>query len=174
VDFAREDVDVAVRNTSEKQSGLEMIRLHDEELFPVCSPDLLKGKHPLNSPEDIVHHTLLHLDNRQDWFKWLERAGLKDWDTGRVDGPILNQVGMTIDAAVDGQGIALARTALVINDLTSGRLIRPFNLSLPVSYAYWLVYPKVSESLPKIQAFRDWVKNEVEEDKRFLAQMKGA
>ena len=75
IDFAREDVDVAVRHGDGTETGLHITRLYAEELFPVCSPALLSGEHPLRKPADLAHHSLLHLDHRQDWSKWLDAAG---------------------------------------------------------------------------------------------------
>ena len=78
---------------------------------------------------------------------------------------------MVIDAAVDGQGVALARTALAAHDLISGRLVRPFSFALPVSYAYWIVCPKATAKLPKIATFRDWLLAEAAEDARRLPEV---
>jgi len=112
---------------------------------------------------------LLHLDNRQDWSKWLDAAGVTEADLSR--GPVLNQASIILDAAVDGQGVALARTGLAAHDLINGRLVRPFGLALPVSYAYWIVSPRATATLPKIVTFRDWLLAEAAEDQRRLAQM---
>jgi LysR family glycine cleavage system transcriptional activator len=82
---------------------------------------------------------------------------------------VFNQASMAIDAAVDGQGVALARTALAAWDLLAGRMTRlPFGPALPVSYAYWIVCPRATADLPKIAAFRDWLIGEAEEDARQL------
>jgi len=169
VDFAREDVDVAVRHGEGAADGLDCNRLYTEELFPVCSPDLLRGPHPLKTPADMVHHPMLHLDHRDDWTRWLDLADVTRTDVSR--GLVLNQASMIIDAAVDGQGVALSRTGLVARDLIAGRLVRPFKLALPVSYAYWIVCPKATANLPKIVTFRDWLLREAAEDTRLLAEL---
>jgi LysR family glycine cleavage system transcriptional activator len=169
VDFAREDVDVAVRHGDGTAPGLDITRLYTEELFPVCSPKLLRGPHALRRPADLAHHALLHLDHRQDWSKWLDAAGVKVANLSR--GPVLNQASMVIDAAVDGQGVALARTGLAAWDLICGRLVRPFSLALPVSYAYWIVCPKATAKLPKIAIFREWLLAEAAEDARRLREI---
>ena len=166
VDFAREEVDVAIRHAEGESPGLNCVRLYAEELFPVCSPALLNGRNALHEPEDLKHHTLLHLNHRQDWSKWLDTAGVKDADLSR--GPVLNQASMIIDAAVDGQGVASARTGLAAWDLINRRLVRPFSLALPVSYAYWIVCPTATENLPKIVTFRDWLLEEATDDDRLL------
>jgi LysR family glycine cleavage system transcriptional activator len=167
VDFAREDVDVAVRHGDGQASGLNVTRLCAEELTPVCSPKLLTGQNSLRDPANVSRHTLLHLGDRNDWKKWLDAAGIDTVDLSR--GPVLDQASMVLDAAVDGQGIALARTALAAWDLIGGRLVRPFELSLPVPYAYWIVCPKATANLPKIVLFREWLLAEASEDARRLA-----
>lgn len=166
IDFAREEVDVAIRHQVGPADGLHNTELYKEELFPVCSPRLIEGQHPLKSPGDLIHHALLHLDDRQDWIKWLDAAGVTSVDLSR--GPVLNQASMIIDAAVDGQGVALARTGLAAHDLISGRLVRPFPQALPVSYGYWIVCPKATAKLPKITTFRNWVLDEVAQELRML------
>lgn len=168
-DFTREDVDVAVWHGDGNLPGFDVQRLTNEELTPVCSPNLLPGRKVLLSPNDIEHYTLLHLDTRQDWSKWIDAAKVKAADLSR--GPIFNQASMAIDAAVDGQGVALSRTALAAQDIISGRLVRPFSLALSVHYAYWIVCPKASATLPKIMAFRSWMLEEVAEETRLLSKI---
>ena len=123
----------------------------------------------MRRPSDLAHHTLLHLDHRQDWSKWLDAAGVNDADLSR--GPVLNQASMVVDAAVDGQGVALARTALAAQDLIRGRLVRPFPLALPVPYAYWIVCPKATAKLPKIVTFREWLLAEAAEEAQRLREI---
>ena len=79
---------------------------------------------------------------------------------------------MAIDAAVDGQGIALARTALASWDLICGRLVRPFQQALEAPYAFWIVCPKSAADLPKISTFRSWLLQEAAEDARRIAGLK--
>jgi LysR family glycine cleavage system transcriptional activator len=162
VDFAREDIDLAIRHGDGQWPGLNVARLCTEQLFPVCSPKLMRGRRALRSPGDLKEHTLLHVDNRRDWIKWLDAANVADADLSR--GAVFNQTSMAIDAAVNGQGIALARTALVSWDIIAGRLVRPFGPALEVPYAYWIVCPRSTAELPKISTFRDWLLHEAEED----------
>ncbi len=166
IDFASEDVDVAIRHGDGTPLGLHVTRLCTEELIPVCSPKLLLGKMAIRAPSDLAKHRLLHINDRKDWARWCEMAGLANADVSR--GPILNQASMALDAAVDGQGIALARSALAAWDLISGRLVRPFTLSLPVPYAYWIVCPKATSKLPKVVALRDWLLAEAAADQARL------
>ena len=169
VDFAREEVDLAVRHGDGNWPGLEVVRLTSDELFPVCSPKLLRGRHALREPADVLRHPLLHLDDRTYWPRWLEAAGVRA--EGPLQGPVMNRASMLIDAAIDGQGIALARTALAAGDLIAGRLAKPFAISLPVSRTYWIVCPRATASLPKIATFRAWLLAETAEDARRLASL---
>jgi LysR family glycine cleavage system transcriptional activator len=163
VDFAREDVDLAIRHGDGRWPGLHVTQLCAEVLFPVCSPQLLNDpRRPLRTPSDLARHELVHLDRRDDWDKWLRAAGIEAAEPKR--GLVLNQASMAIDAAVDGQGVALARTALAAWDLIAGRLVRPFDLGLPVPYSYWIVCPKTTANLPKITVFRDWLVAEAAAD----------
>src|SRR5262249_27547516 len=93
-------------------------------LFAVCSPKLLLGRRKLGKPADILKFPLIHLDSRADWTKWLRTVGVNDAEV--THGPVLNRASMVIDAAIDGQGIALARTTLAAWDIINGRLVRPF------------------------------------------------
>jgi LysR family glycine cleavage system transcriptional activator len=78
---------------------------------------------------------------------------------------------MLIDAAVDGQGVALARTALAAWDLINGRLVRPIGVSLKMANAYWIVCPKAASSMPRIATARTWLLAEAAEDARGLARV---
>lgn len=171
IDFAREDVDLAIRHGDGSWPTLHATRLCAEELFPVCGPTLLRGRRPLRAPVALKHQTLLHINDRRDWTRWLDVAGVEGIDAAR--GPVFNQASIAIDAAVDGQGIALARTALVAWDLLAGRLVRPFGPELPVPYAYWIVGPKATAALPKVTAFRDWLLEEAASDMRRLRDVLG-
>jgi LysR family glycine cleavage system transcriptional activator len=154
-DFGRENVDVAIRYGQGNYPGLESVRLMTEDIFPVCSPLLVTGDPPLRTPDDLRHHTLLHDDFRVDWRLWLLAAGVTDIDPTR--GPTFTDSSMVVQAAVEGQGVALARSVLAANDLAAGRLVRPFDVSLPARWAYYLVYPQASRDNPKIVAFREWL-----------------
>jgi LysR family glycine cleavage system transcriptional activator len=172
VDFAREDVDMAVRHGEGHWPQLRVVRLCREELFPACSPKLLEGAHPMRAPADLRHHALLHLDDRRDWQKWLDAAGVEGVDLSR--GVVFNQASMAIRAAVDGQGVALARTALAALLLLEGRLIRPFALTLPASYAYYIVSPQATAGRPKVALMRNWLLAQAAEDEAKLAALGSA
>jgi LysR family transcriptional regulator, glycine cleavage system transcriptional activator len=170
VDFAREEVDLAVRHGDGNWPGLDTVQLSGEQLFAVCSPKLLSGRRRLAKPADILKFPLLHLDSRADWTKWLRAADVDD--AGAAHGPVLNRASMVIDAAIDGQGVALARTTLAAWDLISGRLVRPFPNSLPLSKTYWIICPKATSNVPKIVTFRNWLLAEAAEDARRLKMVR--
>jgi LysR family glycine cleavage system transcriptional activator len=114
---------------------------------------------------DLLKFPLLRLEDAKNWTRLFEAAGVK---TSVGPGPVLNRASMLIDAAIDGQGIALARTALAAWDLINGRLVRPVDVSLRVANTYWIVCPKARSNIPKITTFRNWVLAEAADDSRRL------
>jgi LysR family glycine cleavage system transcriptional activator len=169
IDFVREEVDVAVRHGDGNWSGLDAVRLCTEQLFPVCSPKLMGGRNRLTKPSDLLKAPLLHLDDSKAWSQWFDAAGVIDAETSR--GLTLNRASMLIDAAVDGQGVALARTTLAAWDLISGRLIRPFDVGLKLTRTYWIVCPKATSTKPKVVTFREWLLAEAADDARRLRKI---
>src|ERR1043166_1013355 len=165
VDFVREDVDVAVRHGDGKWPGLDAVRLCSERLFPVCSPRLVAGRKRITAA-DLLKFPLLRLGDWTTWTRWFEAAGLSDVEPR---GAIIDRASLLIDAAVDGQGVALARTALAAWDLIHGRLIRPVDISLRMANTYWIVCPKAAADLPKVATFRDWLLAEAAQDARRLS-----
>jgi LysR family glycine cleavage system transcriptional activator len=164
-DFARDDVDVAIRHGDGNWPGLDVQRLYSERLFPVCSPKLVTGRNRITKAADLLKFPLLRLEDAKNWTRLFEAAGVK---ATVGPGPVLNRASMLIDAAIDGQGVALARTALAAWDLINGRLVRPVDISVRMANTYWFVCPKAVSNVPKIAAFRNWVFAEVAEDVRRL------
>lgn len=171
VDFAREDVDLAVRHVTGGfgRAGLAGERLSIEELFPVCGPRLLGARRRRRSAASVLDLPLLHLDDHSGWTRWLEAAGVKI--VRPLQGLVLNRASMVIDAAVNGQGIGLARTTLAAWDLLGGRLVAPFRARLPLSSAYWVVAPPATWDLPKIVTFRRWLLDEAAADRRKIGAL---
>jgi len=165
VDLVHEDVDLAIRYGSGDYPGLVVERLLDERVFPVCAPALLDGPHPLRTPADLANHTLLHdfthggTAGYPTWRMWLTAAGVAD----RVDpdrGPAYEPSSMVVQAAVEGEGVALGRSVLVASDLAAGRLVKPFEGEIEVAFAYWIAMPPSREGLPRVAAFKQWLKEE--------------
>jgi LysR family glycine cleavage system transcriptional activator len=160
VDFRREEVDLAVRYGHGSWPGLRARWLMAEDIFPVCSPALLRRK-PLRQPEDLVHHTLLHATvAREDWQLWLTAAG-QPVTLALRRGLTFDQSFMALQAAIDGLGVALGRSHLVETDLAAGRLVVPFDLALPADAGFYVVAPEETADTPKIGLFRDWLMRSV-------------
>jgi len=152
VDLGREEVDVALRYGAGAWAGMTARPLLKEELFPVCSPALAEA---LQRPEDLASHTLLHDEMRQDWRMWLLAAGVRGVDPTR--GPTFTNSAMCVQAAIDGEGVTLGRSALVAADFAPGRLVRPFAVRLPTEFAYYVVHTPLAGDLPRVRAFVDWL-----------------
>ncbi len=161
-DFRRDDVDLVVRYGKGEYEGLHSVWLMTEDIFPVCSPALLNGPNALRVPEDLRRHTLLHDDGYVDWTMWLLVAGVSGIDLRQ--GPFFTDSAFVIQAAAEGQGVALARGALAAGDIAAGRLVKPFNIAIPTEYAYYVLSPKATSHHPKIAAFREWLLEEEASD----------
>ena len=135
--FERGDVDLEVRYGDGNWPELSATKLLDEEIFPVCSPSVAAGPPPLAVPADLKRQTLLHDVMVTDWSAWLEAAEVKGVDAER--GPGFNHSYLVIQAAVNGDGVALGRSVLVADALARGQLVRPFAVSIPSAYSYYLV-----------------------------------
>ena len=164
-DFARDGVDLAIRFGAGRYPGLAAIQLFDEKIYPVCSPVLLERGPALETPGDLAKHTLLHVEwmpftgETQDWGMWLNAAGAGEVDHSR--GPRFTHASMALQAAVEGQGIALGSDSVASDEVAAGRLVRPFDITVPFNFAYYLVYPESAAEMPKIAVFRDWVLTEI-------------
>jgi LysR family transcriptional regulator, glycine cleavage system transcriptional activator len=157
VDFAREEIDMAVRYGRGAWPGLRAQWLMAEDIFPVCSPALLKGEKPLRRPQDLAQHTLIHATvSREDWQLWLTAAGLPTALATRR-GLSFDHSFMAIQAAIEGLGVALGRTRFVEADIAAGRLVVPFDVVLPAEAGFYIVAPEETADLPKIALFRDWL-----------------
>ncbi len=158
VDFRTGDVDAAIRYGRGQWPGLRADWLMADQLFPVCSPALLAGKKPLRQPEDLADHVLLHSSagNDDDWRLWLTAAGLPT-NLSKQPGVSFDLVFMTVQAAIDGLGVAMGRTSYVEADIAKGRLVVPFDITLPADAGFYLVSPEARADAPKLSAFRDWL-----------------
>ncbi len=157
VDFRGGDVDAAIRYGRGNWQGLRAEWLMADDFFPVCSPALLNGKRPLKCPEDLRDHMLLHTStNSDDWRQWLTAAGLPS-DISKQPGITFDLILMTVQAAIDGIGVAMGRTSYVQDDIAKGRLVVPFKIALPVDAGFYLVSPEGVAEPPKLRAFRQWL-----------------
>ncbi|WP_109505134.1 transcriptional regulator GcvA [Pseudomonas aeruginosa] len=162
VDFVAQRIDVGVRYGLGSWPGLVAEKLMDEEVYPVCSPNLLVDATRLQAPEGLARETLIHdlsMDSHTGfptWERWLEKASLTNISTTR--GMKINNSAAVLQAAIDGQGVALARSVMARDDLAAGRLVRLFpHISFESALAYYVVYRPECASLPSQKAFRDWL-----------------
>ena len=168
VDFSREQVDIAIRYCSgDGYPDLRMDCLLAESVDPVCSPALLTGPLPLKTPSDLRHHTLLRaLWNPKyptwpDWAMWLKTAGLEGMPVQYSAAFTGHSHALLVQAAIDGHGVALASSVITADDRRAGRLVKPFDVSFPIDFCYWVVCPRATADAPKTAAFRHWLLEQV-------------
>ena len=160
INFDKDVVDLVVAYHPTAYAGYRVERLAMEEVFPVCAPDLAAAQ-PLHTPNDLRHHTLLHdetmyrVRNFPDWPMWLDFAGVRGLDAQR--GPRLSYSNLVLQAAIDGAGVALGRSVLVADALATGRLIKPFDVSYPANFGYYVISLVNSPNRDKIELFCDWL-----------------
>lgn len=165
MDFVAQRVDIGVRYGTGTWSGLVAEKLMGEEIFPVCSPELLRQNQPLHTLAGFGTVTLIH-DLSMDgdvgfptWDKWFEKAKVTGVDTSR--GMKINNSAAVLQAAIEGRGAALARSVMAHDDLAAGRLVRLFpEIQFESELAYYVVYRPECASLPRLVAFRDWLMSE--------------
>lgn len=169
-DFDREDIDIAIRFGDGKYAGLDAELLFHDTLFPVCSPSIITKAKPLSQPRDLLKHSLIHLDWESpqgipwpNWRMWMAAAGIKDFDDS--SGLHFRHSSLTIQAAIDGMGVALGDSNLVAADLAAGRLVKPFELALnaPPQFAYYVVTPRNAQANPLVPLFRNWCFDEAKQ-----------
>ena len=170
--FIREQIDVAIRYGEGPWPGLSCTRLGDEFLLPVCAPSL-KAFRSLN---DIAAGGLLHVNDRQAWAAWFAEQGAPAESLAVGGGIVFNQESAAVDAAVAGQGLALARSSLVAHALQQKELIVPLARDLRFrqgKQAYWLVYPQEGEMNGNVAAFTNWLLQSFEKDRQFWTELTG-
>lgn len=161
VDFEADEIDLAIRYGLGGYEDVASVPLFREEVFPVCTPLLAKT---LRRPEDLSRVLLIHDEttgkdpNFPDWRAWLNAAGAPGVDAER--GLRFRLSSMAVQAAIDGQGVALGRRVLVADDLRAGLLTQPFTTVLPARPAYWLITPKAG-SRGAAEALRSWLLQQV-------------
>lgn len=129
-----------------------------EDIFPVCAPDLMQCGPGLSSPGDLRHYPLIHDDMTEDWNMWLNAAGLRDIDPTRGTG--YTHSNLVIQAAINGEGVALGRGLLVADPIEAGKLVAPFDLALTAEYRYYVACTERNYDRPKVRVFRDWLMRE--------------
>lgn len=158
-DFARDEVDVAIRHGSGTWPGLDAIKLLDDRFTPLLSPKLLDKGPPLRRPADLLGYTLLRDIPYFEWDNWFKTAGVRPPDSTR--GPRFDSSHLAVQAAEAGLGVALVNPEFFADEIEAGRLVQPFPIVGGNGKSYYLVYPSAAADRPKIAAFRDWLLAEV-------------
>ncbi len=154
--FQSDGVDIAVRQGRPPFGpGLASQLLYPFEFYVVCSPSLQAGDHPIRAPEDLVHHTLLH-DTHGLWPVFLEKAcGDRPLAISRA--LKFSQTSLALDAALAGQGVALASDPMVEDDVAAGRLCRPLETTIESEIGFHIVAPRTPRNAEHVKRMRDWL-----------------
>jgi LysR family glycine cleavage system transcriptional activator len=158
VDLRREGVDLAIRYGRGLWPGMHIVRLFEPREFPVCAPSL--GAR-LRSAEDLAKVTLLHDMTIDRWGAWLKVAGVPESVARK--GPVFEDMNVVLQAAIEGEGVALASPTMVKADLDAGRLVRPFDLDVTVDRSYYAVCPPERLVDPAVRAVMEWLIGEAGE-----------
>jgi LysR family glycine cleavage system transcriptional activator len=152
-DYKKEGIDVGVRLGAGGWPGLNATKLFDEALTPVCTPEFAE-RHQLRHPTDLKKVTLLR-NAWTPWARWFRAAEL-DWPEPST-GPSFDDSPLLLRSALEGQGVALGRHWLAVDELRAGKLIAPFDISVRDDFAYWLVWPTGRSTNPDAARFREWL-----------------
>ena len=160
VNFAQSTADLAVLWGRGDWPGLLCDLLLRTSLSPVCSPGLMI-ENPITRPDDLRHHTLLNREKFEGWSDWLAAAGVTGADVRSR--ATFDDHNVLMQAAIEGQGVALGGIEMLTAELATGRLVQPFELSVETDFAYYIVYPPEALGRPKVKAFREWLLSEARE-----------
>lgn len=164
----QDEADVSIRFGNGTYPGFTATRLFAASIAPICSPRFARIEPALKRPEDlrdrvlIQDETIYFDDDVSAWDHWLAAAGVSGIESSR--GPRFSHAALALDAAADSLGVALSLTVLAKSELANGRLVMPFELSLPLAFAYYIVCPGARDEKPGVRAFRDWLLEEAARD----------
>lgn len=162
VDVGQEQVDVAIRYGLGTYPGVQVEKLMDAPVFPVCAPGTSrKDGTPIASSADLAHVAFIHDQSAEgrpgvpDWAAWLQAASLQGVSADA--GPVFPSIYLAQEAAIHGHGVALGLAPLVEDDLHRGRLVRPVENRLPNAYAFWIIRPSKGQRQAATDAFCSWI-----------------
>ena len=168
MDPVRDSVDVAIEFSQGHYSGRSVQRsaqrLFGQDVFPVCGPELLDGKNPLTTPDDLRGHTLIHFDAPMDdpgwpnWETWLRANNVDRLDPNK--GPHFTSPNFTTQALLAGHGVALMAELVVESELATGTLVKPFDISYPGDLSYWALATSVDSEDDPVTLFWNWLTRE--------------
>nr|WP_256445112.1 LysR substrate-binding domain-containing protein [Rhodoferax sp. U11-2br] len=167
IDPRSETSEVAIRFGNGRYPAYQVEHLFTPDFVVACRPSLSVGELALQQPQDLSRHVLIHDDSTREvvsmpsWQSWLQKAGVSGVDVAR--GLRFSNAILTLEAALDGQGVALVQQQLIEADVASARLVIPFATSLPSYYAYHLVSAKTAITQPVVLAFQQWLRQEIDQ-----------
>ncbi|MBR9828225.1 MAG: transcriptional regulator GcvA [Oceanospirillales bacterium] len=163
VDFEHSDTDMAVYYGEGNWRGVDIHFLRNLASTPVCSPALMEGEAGLKEPKDLLNKTLIHVSGRrQEWQQILQQLGVRATGLNRTMS--FSSTALAVSAAIEGIGLALADRALIQRELEAGQLVIPFDITLDKPKAFYLVYQEKRQLTYAMQAFRDWMLQEMQQD----------
>ncbi|GAM98008.1 glycine cleavage system transcriptional activator GcvA [alpha proteobacterium U9-1i] len=167
LDYKRDGVDLGVRLGAGGWPGLNTTKLFDEMLTPMCTP-AYRDKHKLRVPADLKRATFLR-NTWTPWARWFHAAGL-DWPEPTT-GPSYDDGPLLLRAAMQNDGVALARHWLAVDEVRAGRLVLPFDVTLHDDFSYWLAWPSRRRANPSADLLREWLadRGAAESGPRFTA-----
>lgn len=155
-DFKKENIDIAIRYGRGNWPDVYCELLLEERVFPICSRSVYKKLVKNPEPKILLDHRLAHDDfSTEDWNMWFKKAGVNV--DNQIKGTRFSHTVMMLESIENGNGFALGRTPLVIDDLNRKLLYAPFHISIPSEYAYYFVCPKGTENSPKVAEFKKWI-----------------
>jgi len=158
VERLKEPCDIVIRGGPDTLYGYETRPFLAEERIPVCSPALMQ-RLALRTPDDLRQHTLLHTSSLPRlWPDWLASADVPALKPAAT--VVFDHFYLTLQAAIDGLGIAMGPTALVSSDLASGRLVMPFAEPRLASRSYCTYVPLEKRMDDTVMLFRAWLEEE--------------
>ena len=160
-DFSRENFDAGITHLGQEIPGVFRKKLLEEQLIPVCAPQLPEGPLPLKTPADLKHHMLLHNNpDLREWQTWADQMNVKNLPLER--GQVFEVDDAALQAAVAGLGVALGDLFLVKEELTAGRLVTPFGHMPAQTGFYYFSRPQCNGRAPGVRAFQDWLFKEID------------
>jgi LysR family glycine cleavage system transcriptional activator len=156
IESDRSAADIEIRYGTGDWPDLNASLLIEESIFPVCHPDLLKGRSGLKKAKDLSRHDLIDVPGYpQGWSDWLRAAKVNiDWIKHRI---AVDQSVMAIQLALEGRGVALGRSPLILRELKEGKLVAPFHRRLKTGAGYWVVHRRRNAEARKVLAFKTWL-----------------
>lgn len=158
VDLNTSEIDVGIRVSEDPAMGKNAVKLLDQRVFPVCSPEVA---HTINSPADLMRLPVIRENDKlYGWEPWLTERGLSSQSLQQ--GPAYADASLCLDAVMMGQGVFMAWETLACDALERGQIVSPFQQRSLTGATYWFATSRMSAEKPSVRKFRLWLQNELE------------